>query len=88
MSGLGSLTASSWTLIDNGILWIDDTASNPPAPIRFYDFATHEVSKIAEVPGYVIPSAIGFYAVRNGAVMMWSQLDRSTHDLMLVERFR
>ncbi|PYR94196.1 MAG: hypothetical protein DMF84_06510 [Acidobacteria bacterium] len=88
VSGLGSLTASSWTLIDNGILWIDDTASNPPAPIRFYDFATHEVSKIAEVPGYVIPSAIGFYAVRNGAVMMWSQLDRSTHDLMLVERFR
>ena len=88
VSGLGSLTASSWTLIDNGILWIDDTASNPPAPIRFYDFATHELSKIAEVPGYVIPSAIGFYAVRNGAVMMWSQLDRSTHDLMLVERFR
>jgi Tol biopolymer transport system component/DNA-binding winged helix-turn-helix (wHTH) protein len=86
--GLQSLTASSWTIIDNGILWIDATTSNPPAVIRFYDSATHEVSKIAEVPGYVIPSATGFYAVREGAVMMWSQLDRSAHDLMLVERFR
>jgi Tol biopolymer transport system component/DNA-binding winged helix-turn-helix (wHTH) protein len=86
--GLGSLTASSWTIIDNGILWIDVTASNPPALIRFYDFTTREVSMITEVPGYVIPTATGFHAVRNGAVMMWSQLDRSAHDLMLVERFR
>jgi Tol biopolymer transport system component len=86
--GLGSLTASSWTIVDNGILWIDVTASNPPALIRFYDFATREVSMVTEVPGYVIPTATGFHAVRNGAVMMWSQLDRSAHDLMLVERFR
>ena len=85
---VGSLTASSWTIIDDGILWIDVTASNPPSVIRFYDSVTHEVSTIAEVPGYVIPTAIGFYATRHGDVMMWSQLDRSAHDLMLVERFR
>jgi Tol biopolymer transport system component/DNA-binding winged helix-turn-helix (wHTH) protein len=86
--GFKSLTAGSWTIIDNGIVWIDVTTSNPPAVIRFYDSATGHVSTIAEVPGYVIPSATGFHAARNGAVVMWSQLDRSAHDLMLVERFR
>jgi Tol biopolymer transport system component len=86
--GFESLTASSWTTVDNGILWMDVTTSNPLAVIRFYDSSTRQVSKIAEVPGYVIPSATGFYAVRDGTVMMWSQLDRSAHDLMLLERFR
>jgi Tol biopolymer transport system component/DNA-binding winged helix-turn-helix (wHTH) protein len=88
LPGFPSLTASSWTIIDNGIVWIDVTASNPPAPIWFHESATGEVSKIAEIAAYVIPSATGLSAVRDGAVVMWSQLDRSTHDLMLLERFK
>jgi Tol biopolymer transport system component len=86
--GFGSLMASGWAIVDNGILWIDVTTSNPPAVIRFRDFATGDVSKIADVPGYVIPSATGLYSVRNGTVIMWSQLERSSHDLMLVDHFR
>jgi Tol biopolymer transport system component/DNA-binding winged helix-turn-helix (wHTH) protein len=86
--GLKTLTASSWTIVDTGILWIDITTSNPPGVIRSYDFATREVSKIAEVPGYVIRSSTGFSAVRDGTVLLWSQLDRSVHDLMLLDRFR
>ena len=84
----GTVTASSWTVIDNGILWIDVTASNPPATIRFHDLATHEVSNISQVTSSVIPSATGFSAVRDGSVLMWSQLDRSAADLMLVETSR
>lgn len=83
----GSVTASSWTVVDKGILWIDVTTAKP-AVIRFYDSVTREVSEIAKVSGYVIPSAIGFDAVRDGTAVLWSQLDRSSHDLMLVERFR
>jgi Tol biopolymer transport system component/DNA-binding winged helix-turn-helix (wHTH) protein len=86
--GFKSLTASSWTITDTGILWIDVTTSNPPGVMRRYDAATRDVSTIAETPGYVIPSATGFYAVRDGSIVMWSQLDRTVHDLMLVERFR
>jgi Tol biopolymer transport system component/DNA-binding winged helix-turn-helix (wHTH) protein len=86
--GFGSLKASTWTIIDNGILWIDVTKSNPPAAIRFDDSATREVSTIADVPRSVISSATGFHASRDGAILMWSQLDRSAHELMLVERFR
>lgn len=86
--GLGSLTASSWAPVANGILWVDSTKSNPPATIRFYDFATRGVSTIAEVANYVIPSAVGFYARPDGTMMMWSQRDRSVQELMLVERFR
>jgi len=88
VAGFGSLTAGSWTVTEKGVLWVDVTASNPPAVIRFYDSATREMSKITEVPGYVIPSATGFNAARNSTVIMWSQLDRSSHDLMLVNRFR
>jgi Tol biopolymer transport system component/DNA-binding winged helix-turn-helix (wHTH) protein len=86
--GLGSVTASSWAIVDNGILWIDVTASNPPAAIRWFDAATRTVSKIAEIADYVMPSATGFSAARDGSAVMWSQLDRSAHDLMLLERFR
>ena len=88
LSGFGSLMASGWAIIDNGILWIDVTVSNPPATIRFRDFATGEVSKIAEVANYVSPTAMGLSAVRDGTAIVWSQLDRSAHDLMLLERFR
>jgi Tol biopolymer transport system component len=84
----GTVTASSWAVIDKGILWIDVTASNPPATIRFHDLATHEVSNISQVTSSVIPSATGFSAVRDGSVLMWSQLDRSAADLMLVETSR
>jgi Tol biopolymer transport system component/DNA-binding winged helix-turn-helix (wHTH) protein len=86
--GFGSLTASGWAIVDDGILWIDPTASNPPGRIRHDDFSTRAVTTVADVPGYVIPTAIGFSAIRDGSVMAWSQLDRSAHDLMLVERFR
>ena len=82
------LSASSWTLVDGGILWLDVTKSNPPGVIRFYDPVTEEMSKLAEVPAHVIASATGLHAARDGTVIMWSQLDRSAHDLMLVERFR
>jgi hypothetical protein len=88
VSGFKSLTASSWTIVDEGILWIDVTTSNPPGVIRFHDPATGDVSTIADIPGYVIPSATGFYAVPDGSIVMWSQLDRTVHDLMLLERFR
>jgi Tol biopolymer transport system component/DNA-binding winged helix-turn-helix (wHTH) protein len=88
LPGFESLTASSWAIVDSGIIWIDATASNPPAPIRYYDFTTHESSTIAAASEYVIPGTIGFHASRNGTALMWSQLDRQAHDLMLVERFR
>jgi Tol biopolymer transport system component/DNA-binding winged helix-turn-helix (wHTH) protein len=87
LRGFESLTASSWAITDTGILWIDDT-TYPPAVIRFYDAATHEESTIAEIRRWIIPSSTGFHAVRNGTMVMWSQLDRSAYDLMLVERFR
>jgi Tol biopolymer transport system component/DNA-binding winged helix-turn-helix (wHTH) protein len=86
--GFKSLTASSWTVVDRGILWIDSTTSNPPGVIQFHDFDTRNVTTIAEVPNYVIPSASGFHAVPDGSIVMWSQLDRTIHDLMLLERFR
>ena len=67
---------------------MDVTTSNPPAVIRLYDAATRQVSTIAEVPRSVIVSATVFSAARDGTVLMWSQLDRSVHDLMWLERFR
>ena len=82
------LSASSWTLVDGGVLWLDVTKSNPPGVLRFYDQVTGEMSQLTEVPAPVIPSATGLHAVRDGTVIMWSQLDRSAHDLMLVERFK
>jgi Tol biopolymer transport system component/DNA-binding winged helix-turn-helix (wHTH) protein len=88
MPGFESLTASSWTVIDRGILWIDDTTSNPPAALRLYDFVTRETSTISKIPAYVIPNATGLSAIRDGSIVLWSQLDRSVHDLMLLDRFR
>jgi Tol biopolymer transport system component/DNA-binding winged helix-turn-helix (wHTH) protein len=76
---LGSVTASSWTVVDTGILWIDLRVANPPAAIRAYTFATSEVSNVAELNTYVLPSSIGLSAAADGKAIVWSQMDRSAH---------
>ena len=67
---------------------ISASAENPLGVIRFYEFATRNVSTIAEIPRSVIVSATGFDAAPDGSIVVWSQLDRNVHDLMLLERFR
>jgi hypothetical protein len=47
-----------------------------------------KISAIAEIPRSVIVSATGFDAAPDGSIVVWSQLDRNVHDLMLLERFR
>lgn len=86
--GLESLMASGWAVVGRGILWLDVTRSNPPAAIWFRDFATRQVVNVGNVSAYVMPSATGFSAARHGNLVMWSQLDRATRDLKVIEGFR
>ena len=88
LPGFESLTASSWTIINTGVMWVDTTISNPPGFIRRYDFATRDVLTIAEIHRALLIPSTGFYAVPDGSAVMWSQLDRNAHDLMLLERFK
>jgi Tol biopolymer transport system component len=63
----------------------------PEAPwnkwVAFYDFATKSTAKIAELR-YGTGTGTGFAVSPDGHCLLYTQCDRETTDLMLVENFR
>jgi Tol biopolymer transport system component len=55
--------------------------------VAFYDFATRRIAKIADLR-YGTLSGTGFTVSPDGHYLMYTQCDRETDDLMLVENFR
>jgi Tol biopolymer transport system component/DNA-binding winged helix-turn-helix (wHTH) protein len=75
-----------WALVDTGIYYADDTGDRPA--IEFLAFDTHKVSKIAEVESLPPGGDPGFTVSPDENWLIFSQVDRSAVDLMLVENFR
>ena len=53
--------------------------------LEFYDFATRRITTVARNLGLV---DVGLTATRDGRTILYSRLDASVEDLMLVEKFR
>ena len=53
--------------------------------MRFYDFATHAVKEIAGLPGAPAPYVGGISVSRDGRYVLYSQIDETASDLMLVD---
>jgi len=73
-----------WALVDTGIYYVDKVGH--PA-IKFLNFANHKVTKIVEVESLPVPGDPGFTVSPDEKQIVFSQLDRSAVDLMLVENF-
>jgi Tol biopolymer transport system component/DNA-binding winged helix-turn-helix (wHTH) protein len=75
-----------WALSDRGIYYVHATNTRPA--IEFFDFASHKVSIVAQVNGLPPGGDPGFAVSPDGKRIIFSQVDASAVDLMLVENFR
>jgi Tol biopolymer transport system component len=75
-----------WALLKRGIYYVDE--SGPRPAIDFFAFGTHKVTKVAEVDSLPPLGDPGFTVSPDQKRIIFSQVDRSAVDLMLVENFR
>jgi Tol biopolymer transport system component/DNA-binding winged helix-turn-helix (wHTH) protein len=75
-----------WALLKRGIYYVDE--SGPRPAIDFFAFATHKVTKVVEVDGLPPAGDPGFTVSPDEKRIIFSQVDRSAIDLILVENFR
>ena len=71
-----------WVPTAAGIYFI---AEGPVPQVRFYDFATRAVKEIADLPGAPAPYVGGISVSRDGRYVIYSQIDETASDLMLVD---
>jgi len=79
-----------WALSARGIYYVSESSPHPAShpSIEFFDFASKRVSRVAELAG--LPPAFdpGFAVSPDGKRVIFSQVDTSAVDIMLVENFR
>jgi hypothetical protein len=75
-----------WALSDIGIYYVQGGRPNPT--IEYFDFTSHKIFKVANLDGLPPPGDPGFAVSPDGKRIIFSQVDTSAVDLMLVENFR
>ncbi len=76
-----------WTVAERGIYFA--TANVPSQPVlEFYSFATVRVTQIATLDKPLSRSAPGLTISPDGRWLLFTQMDQSGSDIMLVENFR
>jgi Tol biopolymer transport system component/DNA-binding winged helix-turn-helix (wHTH) protein len=73
-----------WVPTAAGIYFIAQ-GPGPVPQVRFYDFATRAVKEIADLPGAPAPYVGGISVSRDGRYVIYSQIDETASDLMLVD---
>jgi Tol biopolymer transport system component len=78
----------AWAVVDRGIYFINPE-SKPHATIDFFSFATRRVTRIASLEKPVSILAISTLVISpDGRWILYTQLDQSGSDIMLVENFQ
>jgi Tol biopolymer transport system component len=74
-----------WALLDRGIYYVNEAGTHPA--IEFFDLATRKISRIADLDGPPPAGDPGFAVSPDGRRIVFSQVDTSAVDIMLVENF-
>jgi Tol biopolymer transport system component len=79
-----------WTVAQKGIYFIDfDVATGAPRPVKFFDFQNRRVTQIGAVEKNVsFFGPTGFAVSPDGRWLLYTSLESTEADLMLVEHFR
>jgi serine/threonine protein kinase/Tol biopolymer transport system component len=77
--------AALWTVVPRGIYFVP---SNAPHSICYFDFASRQVQQITEVDRDFNILNGGMTVSPDGRWLLYSQVDESTSDIMLVDHFR
>lgn len=87
---LDSVWFGYWAVAQNGIYFIDfNVASGAPRPVKFFNFQSREVTEIGTVEKSVSwANNPGFAVSPDSRWLLYSSLERTDADLMLVDSFR
>jgi Tol biopolymer transport system component len=87
---LESVRFGYWAVARNGIYFIDfDVARDAPRPVRFFDFESRQVTQVGTVETTVWwTNTPGFAISPDSRWLLYSSLESSDADLMLVDHFR
>jgi eukaryotic-like serine/threonine-protein kinase len=78
----------AWAVVDRGIYFINPE-SKPHATIEFFNFATRRVTRIASLEKPVSTLVISTLVISpDGRWILYTQLDQSGSDIMLVDNFQ
>ena len=80
---LEGVVMRAFVVLERGIYYIDRRAGE--ARLQFFDFATSKSTTVARNLGEI---HLGLTATPNGRTILYSRVDSSVDDLMLVENFR
>jgi dipeptidyl aminopeptidase/acylaminoacyl peptidase len=76
-----------WDIGRLGLYFVNPEAKPRPT-IELLDLATRRVTRIAEMERQLMPWTSGFSVARDERAILYSQLEQSNSDIMLVEGFR
>ena len=90
MRVLDSVRFGYWAVARNGIYFIDfDVPSDAPRPVRFFNLESRQLRQVGTVENTVAWSNTpGFAISPDGRWLLYSSLERSDADLMLLDNFR
>ena len=77
------VNTTSFEVIDNGVYYLERVSGE--TKLRYFDFATRQSTLVAGNLGMV---SFGLTASRDGRTILYSRIDSSVNDLMLVDNFR
>ena len=86
-----AVRSGHWAVTDQGIYFLDFGAVPAAAPkplLKFFSFETQKVSQHGTIEKIRISSDASFSVSRDGRSVIWSQLDRSESNIMLIDKFR
>ena len=87
---LESVRFGYWAVTRGGIYFIDfDTPSEAPRPLKFFNLQSHRITQVGTVENTVSwTNTPGFAISPDGRWVLYTSLESSDADLMLVDNFR
>jgi hypothetical protein len=74
-----------WGVVENGIYYLDTTAK---PGIVFFDFNTGQTTRLFDLESRPAREATGLGVSPDGKIILYTQLDALSRDIVLVENFR
>jgi Tol biopolymer transport system component/DNA-binding winged helix-turn-helix (wHTH) protein len=82
---LPSILGEGWAVAETGVYFVSPDTRNSPVPLLFFSFGTRRVSEIGRVAQAV---GEGLSISPDEHWIIWTQVDRSEADLVMLENFR
>ena len=72
-------------MVENGIYYLDTTAK---PRIAFFDITTHSITRVFDLENRPVVDAPGLAVSPDKKTILYTELDTSYSDILLVENFR